>query len=236
MQTPGPAAQHPISRRLRSVREDAGLNLREFHQHVSAGVDGREPFDVSESAVRNYDYDREPPASFLARVADVFGVRLEWLIAGRGEMRPAAPVPAGTSVGDQEFARAITDALLAALPEFFPAWDSADGRPVTRAARGALFELATEHLMIQLNRAGRYSAANVVAESVADLVAQSKNPAQLVDDTICQVLQAVAGPANSLGLPIQGDTAAHYVLRACALLAPLMRELLEHEWWADATG
>jgi hypothetical protein len=55
-------------------------SLRSFWQRLREGWDD----GVSYEAVRGYHYDREPPAAYLARVAQVFGVRLEWLITGTG--------------------------------------------------------------------------------------------------------------------------------------------------------
>jgi hypothetical protein len=92
---PAPAPKTSIAKRLEHVRATNGLeSLLEFHQRLTAPHGSREgPFDVSYSAVRNYHFDREPPLSYLRRVAEVFGVRLAWLVTGEGEPEPP---PVGT--------------------------------------------------------------------------------------------------------------------------------------------
>ena len=95
-QAPKPVTQMP--QRLEAVRERAGIpSLRAFHKKLVDGrkdEDGRELVEgwkdedgrVSYEAVRNYHYDREAPAAYLARVAKVFGVRLLYLVANDGAM------------------------------------------------------------------------------------------------------------------------------------------------------
>lgn len=47
-----------------------------------------------------YHWKREPPPSYLARVAEVFGVRIEWLVTGEGRVTVAEEQAArGTPVG-----------------------------------------------------------------------------------------------------------------------------------------
>lgn len=85
---PNPDAKHPISARLEKVRAHFDVeSKRAFHRRLSDGWGD----SVSYEAVRNYHYDREPPPSYLARVAEVFpDIRIEWLVAGKGEMTETA--------------------------------------------------------------------------------------------------------------------------------------------------
>jgi hypothetical protein len=73
-----------VSVRLEQVRRELGFsNLKRFHAALVEGGG----YAVSYEAVRKYHYDRVPPTDYLVRVAERFGVRLEWLAAGKGEMR-----------------------------------------------------------------------------------------------------------------------------------------------------
>ena len=85
---PAPPPQTRTAVRLEEVRARVGIpSLRAFWtrlvegQGVGAGWDD----PVSYEAVRNYHHNREPTPSYLARVAEVFGFRLEWLVADWGE-------------------------------------------------------------------------------------------------------------------------------------------------------
>jgi hypothetical protein len=81
---PAPTPKLPVSRRLEDVRQLKGfLSLRSFWAKLSENWRA-EDGAVSYEAVRNYHYDREPPAAYLARVAEVFGFSLRWLITGNG--------------------------------------------------------------------------------------------------------------------------------------------------------
>ncbi len=92
---PSPPPEHPISERLERVRARFRYgSKRAFWQKVRDGWDKK----VSYEAVRTYHHDREPPPSYLARVGEVFGVRLEWLITGKGGMF-AFPEAPGLSKG-----------------------------------------------------------------------------------------------------------------------------------------
>ena len=83
---PAPKPVTPMAQQLEAVREHFGVpSLRAFHARLAEGwrdEDGR----VSYEAVRNYHYDRDAPVAYLARVAEVFGVRLPYLVAGEGAM------------------------------------------------------------------------------------------------------------------------------------------------------
>jgi hypothetical protein len=84
---PAPSPTTEIAGRLEQVRISAGYRTqKDFHSALKAAG-----ADVSYSAVRNYHYDsREPPVSYLLRVADLVGVRFEWLATGRGPMEVVA--------------------------------------------------------------------------------------------------------------------------------------------------
>lgn len=92
--------------RLEQVRTTLGYeDLRSFWRDLTS-----EGFHISYDAARVYhDVDRqpprEPPAAYLARVAGMCSVRLEWLITGQGEARQHAEA----------------EAKLAALEEFVAA-------------------------------------------------------------------------------------------------------------------
>ena len=89
---PAPPAEMPSAKRLEDVRAWAGVpSLRGFWQQLAENwMEGR----VSYEAVRNYHYDREAPAAYLARVAKVFNVSLVWLITGDDHMTAAHGVAA----------------------------------------------------------------------------------------------------------------------------------------------
>lgn len=99
------------AQRLETVRQDAGYaDLRSFWRHLTSSFQGDDGFHISYDAARTYhdlqrDPPREPPAAYLARVARVFGVSLEWLATGDGPMRAPSRMPAAQ------------EALLRAAPE-----------------------------------------------------------------------------------------------------------------------
>ena len=72
--------------RLEWVRKTHGFrDLRPFWRRVAAPHQGDDGYSISYDAVRTYHVvGREAPAAYLARVADVFGIRLVWLVTGRG--------------------------------------------------------------------------------------------------------------------------------------------------------
>lgn len=96
--------KRPISRRLEDVRTHFQVqSLRKFHRQLAESWPKHE--SVSYEAVRNYHYDRDAPASYLARVSSVFGVNLRWLVTGEGEMfeqRPQEEVKREILVGNPE--------------------------------------------------------------------------------------------------------------------------------------
>ena len=83
---PAPAPKTPVAERLEHVREIRGVpTLSEFHRKLLERRGEDDNFQVSYAAARNYHYDRDAPASYLVRVAEVFNVRLPWLLTGEGE-------------------------------------------------------------------------------------------------------------------------------------------------------
>ncbi len=94
---PSPPPKTPMARRLEYVRTNqaGGISLAEFHRRLTAGWSAGCGRRASYEAARTYHYDRDAPASYLDRVAEVFGVRLEWLVAGRGA-RTAAEADAAS--------------------------------------------------------------------------------------------------------------------------------------------
>ncbi len=76
-----------LPRRLEEVRKVRGYkDLKSFYKALEGG-----PNDYSYAAVLNYHGQRErrePPTSYLLRVSEVTGARLEWLITGDGPMFP----------------------------------------------------------------------------------------------------------------------------------------------------
>lgn len=75
---------------------------------------------ITPSTYNYYERERVPPAHLLARIAEVAGARLEWLITGRGApfAKPAGPPPGGGARNDAGAAHLVgrLGALLAAQP------------------------------------------------------------------------------------------------------------------------
>jgi hypothetical protein len=83
---PSPAPTDPICSRLEDVRKLAGVpTLRDFWKRLTAKKSPAGPaYQVSYGSVVKYHFNREPPATYLARVSEVFGVSLVWLVTGEG--------------------------------------------------------------------------------------------------------------------------------------------------------
>lgn len=72
-----------MAQRLEIVRANAGAeNLRDFWKRLME--EAPRGYSVSYEAVRNYHSGREAPVTYLARVAEAFGYRFEWLATGVG--------------------------------------------------------------------------------------------------------------------------------------------------------
>jgi DNA-binding XRE family transcriptional regulator len=68
-----------LSSRISKVRESLGLNQSEFALKIGA----------SDSSISNWETGKTTPSRMtLARIAEGFGVSLEWLRTGQGEMHP----------------------------------------------------------------------------------------------------------------------------------------------------
>ena len=66
--------------RLEAVRQRRGVGtLQEFVDRLTEGG-----YDIDYTTARRYHRDREAPAHYLARVAEVFNFELWWLVTGRG--------------------------------------------------------------------------------------------------------------------------------------------------------
>ena len=82
----GPAPKTPEAKRLEHVRKIRGVrSLSEFWRRLVKEQEDGDSFSVSYAAARNYHYDRSPPAAYLVRVAEVYDIRLSWLLTGDGE-------------------------------------------------------------------------------------------------------------------------------------------------------
>jgi hypothetical protein len=74
-------AERAISARLEHVRRHFGYKSRRaFWMALCEGWDD----PVSYESVRLYHWHREPTFAYAGRVAEVFGVRIEWLVTGKG--------------------------------------------------------------------------------------------------------------------------------------------------------
>lgn len=72
-----------IHRRLRRLREEHGLSLRQMARRVAN--EGQHP--VSHDSVRHYEEGRGVPSDYLVAVCSTFEASPEWLLFGRGSMR-----------------------------------------------------------------------------------------------------------------------------------------------------
>lgn len=107
----------PEAKRLEHIRLHYldGIPLAEFHRLLTQTDDYR----VSYAGVRNYHTNRKGPVDYYAQVSRVFGVRLEWLLFGEGEVT--------TSEADAKKAGLDTPGWAAILPKAAPTvWDPSD--------------------------------------------------------------------------------------------------------------
>jgi len=107
----------PEAKRLEQLRLEYldGISLAEFHRLLTETNE----YSVSYAGVRNYHTSRQAPVDYYAQVSRVFGIRLQWLLFGEGEMTEGREdgTP-GRSAGSR-----WTDALAEVAPTV---WDSAD--------------------------------------------------------------------------------------------------------------
>lgn len=88
-----------IHKRLRQLREDRGLSLREMASRVT--LEGG--YRVSHDSVWKYEEGRSIPSDYMIAVCSVFHVSPDWLLFGRGSMRARPSLDASTAleaVGD----------------------------------------------------------------------------------------------------------------------------------------
>jgi hypothetical protein len=115
--------------RLEQVREAVGAgNIRDFWKLLMERAPGG--YSISYEAVRNYHAGREAPVSYLVRVADAFGFRLEWLASGSGprtqaEFNAAARALAGRQRDQASaFVQDVCDryGIVREAPDYLPWW------------------------------------------------------------------------------------------------------------------
>lgn len=113
----------PEAERLEQLRLEylEGMPMAEFHRLLTESGE----YAVSYAAVRNYHTGRKAPVDYYAQVCRIFGVRLEWLLFGDGEMTPALQLAREERASSAEW----TDSLPRVAPTI---WDPAD--QVTQAA------------------------------------------------------------------------------------------------------
>jgi hypothetical protein len=107
----------PEAKRLEHLRLHYldGIPLAEFHRLLTK----TDEYRISYAGVRNYHTTRKAPVDYYAQVSRVFGVRLEWLLFGEGEVTvfEAEAKEAGVEAPD----------WVALLPKTAPtAWDPTD--------------------------------------------------------------------------------------------------------------
>ena len=145
---PTPPPQTPQAKRLEYIRTQNGfLSLRSFRDRVVEGWrDGDGPMSVSYEAVRTYHYDAKTGAwaPYLARVAALFGYRVEWLITGeepmyRGAAKALTPGPDRVrEVALKKVVLLWMDTPGRALVDASPAW--------LTSLTGAFMELAVDEM------------------------------------------------------------------------------------------
>ena len=74
----------PEAKRLEYIRLEYlnRMPLAEFHRLLTQ----TDEYRISYAGVRNYHTTRKAPVDYYARVSRVFGIRLEWLLFGEGEI------------------------------------------------------------------------------------------------------------------------------------------------------
>lgn len=88
--------------------------IRQCANAVGSGDELSRQTGIPRRTLENYVSGKtEPSASKLAAIAEAADVSLNWLVAGKGEMRPADPSAAPMSAGllDRELLGRVTDAI-----------------------------------------------------------------------------------------------------------------------------
>jgi len=97
------------------------MPLAEFHRLLTQTDD----YSVSYAGIRNYHTTRKAPVDYYAQVSRVFGIRLDWLLFGEGEMTEP--------LADAQKVRSDSPEWIDSLPQVAPTvWDPSD--QVTQAA------------------------------------------------------------------------------------------------------
>ena len=107
----------PEAKRLEYLRLNYldEMPLAEFHRLLTQTDDYR----VSYAGIRNYHSTRKAPVDYYAQVSRVFGIRLEWLLFGEGEMTAALAEAQGAGTESRDW--------IGSLPQVAPTvWDPSD--------------------------------------------------------------------------------------------------------------
>jgi len=100
------------------------MSLAEFHRRLTSS----NGYSVSYAAVRNYHSHRKAPVDYYAQVSRIFGIRLEWILFGEGEMTSQLEAKRKVREGDTSW--------IDEIPETAPTiWDPSD-----QVAQSALLE------------------------------------------------------------------------------------------------
>lgn len=107
----------PEAKRLEHIRLSYldRMPLAEFHRLLTQTDD----YQVSYAGVRNYHTTRKAPVDYYAQVSRVFGIRLNWLLFGEGEMTEA--------LSEAQKGRSESPDWVDSLPDIAPTvWDPSD--------------------------------------------------------------------------------------------------------------
>jgi len=107
----------PEAKRLEHLRLHYldGMPLAEFHRLLTQ----TDVYKISYAGVRNYHATRKAPVDYYAQVSRVFGIRLQWLLFGDGEMT----VP----LAEANESSPASPSWIETLPRLAPTvWDSTD--------------------------------------------------------------------------------------------------------------
>lgn len=161
--------QTTISLQLEFLREQLGHDsIQEFVDALNEWLKKPIPY----ATARRYHRDREPPVTYLLAVAHAFGVRLEWLVTGKGGMTE-----------EEETARRL-DAERSGFRDALESGDLGDYTTdaiLPRGARLQLEDLVARHAMFAAWRA----------------ITGASGPADLYSN----LERAITEPLEALGLP-----------------------------------
>lgn len=216
---PAPEPKGEISKRLEKVREDRNIpSLKDFWRTLGE----ENGCGVGYEAVRNYHYDRDPPASYLARVVEVWPqYRLEWLV--RGEEPPTHSEATAAALSKsainalrgelKEMAASRRERMNAALSGEVPAMAQAE--PVTRERVGRLVEVwRMDDAFFQRTAA---ELTGVTEEELKDVTAQRvvSTPSlayAIQEAAVREVGRALRAPADAAGVDLTQLSPTHFDL------------------------